>query len=185
MCCIICATNLSLWLNGRRLAMSFAVPMVWREPSNHATACNFCMAPPISGGFTRKMKWTITYPNIPSAVRPVPHGEALPIHETPYEFTIDSDDEDEGQLTSSFPEPRACTDKPYVSHGESSAPHILTQDELNDLVSDLELSKSKTELLASKLQQWNLIEVNVRINSFRNRHQYLGPFFRKKDDLVF
>ena len=132
----------------------------------------------------RKKKWAITYPNIPSALRPVPHG-GPPISERPKEFTIDSDDEDEGQVTSGFPEPRACTDKPYVSHGESSAPHILTQDELNDLVSDLELFKSKTELLASKLQQWNLIEVNVRINSFRNRHRYLGPFFRKKDDLVF
>ena len=129
--------------------MSFAVPMVWREPSNHATACNFCMAPPISGGFTRKMKWTITYPSIPSAVRPVPHGEALPITEPPKEFTVDSDVGDEGELTSGFPEPRACTDKPYVSHGESSTPHILAQDELNDLVRGLKLSKSKADLLAS------------------------------------
>ena len=79
----------------------------------------------------------------------------------------------------------ACTDKPYVSHGESSAPHILTQDELNDLVRDLELSKSKTELLASRLQQWNLLKENVQITSFRNRRQQLEPFFRKEDDLVF
>ena len=79
----------------------------------------------------------------------------------------------------------ACTDKPYVSHGESSVPHILTQDELNDLVRDLELSKSKTELLASRLQQWNLLKENVQITSFRNRRQQLEPFFRKEDDLVF
>ena len=134
---------------------------------------------------SRGKKWTITYPKVPSAVRPVPHGEALPIHETPYEFTIDSDDEDEGQLTSSFPEPRACTDRPYISHGESSAPHILTQDELNDLVRDLELYKNKAEFLASRLQQWNLLQENVRITSFRNRHQKLEPFFRKEDNLEF
>ena len=77
--CIKCATNLTLWLNGKRRAMSFAVPMVWREPGNHTTDCNFCMVPPNSRGFTRKMKWTITYPNIPSAVRPVPYGEGLSI----------------------------------------------------------------------------------------------------------
>ena len=114
-CCITCGTDLSLWLNGRRRGMSFALPMVWREPSNHTTDCNFYMVPRISGRFTRKKKWTITYPNTPSALRPVPHGEGLSIPEPPKEFTIDSEDEDEGELTSGFPEPRACTDKPCLS----------------------------------------------------------------------
>ena len=124
------------------------------------------------------------YPNIPSALRTVLHSEGFPIPEPPKEFTIDSDEEDEGELTSGFLETRACTDK-HISHGESSAPYILTQDGLNDLVRDLELSKNKAELLASRLQQWNLLEENVRITSFRNRHQQLEPFFRKEDDLVF
>ena len=35
------------------------------------------------------------YPNIPSALRPVLHGEGISIPEPPKEFTIDSDDEDE------------------------------------------------------------------------------------------
>jgi len=63
-------------------------------------------------------------------------------------------------------------------------PHILTQDELNNLVRDLELSKSKAELLGSRLKQWNLLEKNVQISSFRSHHQHLVPFFRKEDDLV-
>ena len=87
--------------------MSFAVRMVWREPSNHITDCYFSMVPPISGGVMRKKKWTVMCPNIPSALRTVPHGEGPPIPEPPKEFTIDSDDEDEGELTSGFPEPRA------------------------------------------------------------------------------
>jgi hypothetical protein len=96
------------------------------------------------------------------------------------------DEKDEGDSTSGVTEPPACTE-PNVSHGRSSAPqlHILTQDELNDLVPDLELSKSKAELLVSRLKQWNLLEKNVPISSFRSRHQQLGPFFRKEDDLVF
>jgi len=67
---------------------------------------------------------------------------------TPKEFTIDSDDEDEGESNSGSPEPPASTE-PHVSHGRSSAPHphILIQEELNDLVRGLELSKSKAELL--------------------------------------
>ena len=125
-----------------------AVPMVWREPSNHATDCYFCMVPPVSGGITKKKMWTIAYPNISSALRPVPHGERISVSEPPKEFIIDSDDEDEGESTSGSPEPPASTE-PHVSHGRSSAPHphILIQEELNDLVRGLELSKSKAELL--------------------------------------
>jgi len=126
--------------------------MVWREPSNHATDWYFCMVPPVSGGITKKKKWTIVYPNIPSALRPVPHGEGISVPEPPKEFIIDSDDEDEGESTSGSPEPLASTE-PHVSHGRSCAPqpHILTPDELNSLVRDLKLSKSKAVLLGSRL----------------------------------
>jgi hypothetical protein len=65
-CCRKCASNVLQWLNGKRHAMPFIVPMVWREPSNHASYCYFCMVPPVSGGITKKRKWTIVYPNIPS-----------------------------------------------------------------------------------------------------------------------
>ena len=173
-CCLKCATNFSQWLNGKRHAMPFAVPMAWREPSNHVTDFYFCMVPPVSGGTTKKKKWTIVYPNKPSALCPVSHGEGISVPEPPKEFTIDSEDEDEGESTSGSPEPPGSAE-PHVSYGRSSAPqpHILIQDELNDLVRDLELSKSKAELLGSRLKQWNLLEKNVRISSFRSRHQQL------------
>jgi len=112
------------------------------------------------------------YPNIHSALRPVPHGEGISAPVPPKELTIDSDDEDEGESTSASPEPPASTE-PHVSHGRSSAPqpHILTQDELNNLVRDLELSKSRAKLLGSGLKQWDLLEKNVRISWLRSRHQ--------------
>jgi hypothetical protein len=64
----------------------------------------------------------------------------MAVPEPPKEFTIDSDEEDEGKSTLGSPETPASTE-PYVSHGRSSAPqpHILTQDKLNNLVGDLEL----------------------------------------------
>jgi len=112
------------------------------------------MVPPVSGGVTKKKKLTIVYLNIPSALL---HGERFSIPEPLKKFTIDSDDEDEGESTSGSPELLACTE-PRVSHSRSSVPHphILTQDKLNDLVRDLELSKSKAELLGSRLKQWNM-----------------------------
>jgi len=95
----------------------------------------------------KKKQRTVVCPNIPSALRPVPHSEGISVPESPKEFTIDSDDEDEGEPTSGSGPP--VSTEPHVSLGRSSAPqpHLLTQDELNDLVRDLELSKSKAELL--------------------------------------
>ena len=39
-------------------------------------------------------KSTFVYPNIPSAIRPVPHGDGLPVSEHPDNFVLYSDDED-------------------------------------------------------------------------------------------
>ena len=185
-CCRNCATYLSQWLNGKRHAMPFAVLWVWREPSNYTADCYFGMVPPVSGSITKKKKWAIVYPNIPSALRPVPHGEGISVPELPKECTIHTDDEDEDKSTSGSAEPPASTE-PHVTHGRSSVPqpHILTQDELNDLVRDLELSKGTAKLPGSRLKQWNLLEKNVRISPFRSRRQQLVPFFRKEDDFVF
>jgi hypothetical protein len=144
------------------------------------------MVPPVSGGIAKKKKWTIVYPNIPSALRPLLYGEGISVPEPSKEFTIDSDDEDEGESTSGSPKPPASIE-PHFSHGRSSAPqpHILTEDELNDFVHDLELSKSKAELLGSQFKTMESSREKVRISSFRSRHQQLVPFFRKEDDLVF
>jgi len=57
--------------------------MLHREPSNHTTDCYFRIVPPVSGDITMKMKWTVVYPNIPSALRPVPHGERISVPEPP------------------------------------------------------------------------------------------------------
>jgi hypothetical protein len=41
-----------------------------------------------------KKKSTLVYLNIPSAIQPVPHGDGLPVPESPDNFAIYSDDED-------------------------------------------------------------------------------------------
>ena len=62
--------------------------MVWRVPSNHITDCYFCIMPPIQNGMS------IVYPNIPSAIRHVPHGDGLLVPEPPDNFSVYSDDND-------------------------------------------------------------------------------------------
>ena len=57
--------------------MPSAVPMVWREIKDHVTDCYFCMTN--LQGINRKNKHCVQYPDIPSAIRPVPHGPSLPV----------------------------------------------------------------------------------------------------------
>jgi hypothetical protein len=81
---------------------------------------------------------------MPSALRPAPNGEGISIPEPPKEFTIDSNDEDQGKSNLGSPEPLPSAE-PHVSHGRSSAPrpHILTQDKENDIVAIWSCPKAK------------------------------------------
>ncbi|CAI9616279.1 unnamed protein product [Staurois parvus] len=83
----------------KKASMPFAVPMIWREPTDHVSNCYFCMVPPIVKGLNKKKKLSVHYPNIPSAIRPVPHGEGLPIPKAPESFVVESSEE----------EPEACS----------------------------------------------------------------------------
>ena len=96
------------------------------------------------------------YQNIPSAIRPVPHGDGLPVPEPPDNFAMYSDDKDSVSLNSKEQQPSASRDADYSPSTDSSN-HKITEGELNDLLRDLELPKNKAELLASRVQQWNLL----------------------------
>ena len=80
-CCVSCTSGLTQWLNNKRSSMPFAVPMVWREQKDHSSDCYFCMTD--IKGYTGKNKKLILYPDVPSAIKPVPHDEFLPIPNPP------------------------------------------------------------------------------------------------------
>ena len=61
----------------------------------------------------------------------------------------------------------------------------MSENELNDLVRDLGLSKSKAELLGSRMQQWNLLQDDVRISVFRSRHNQFEPYFSMAEQVVY
>jgi len=62
--------------------------------------------------------------------------------------------------------------------------HRITQEELNYLISDLDLPQIKAEMLDSRLQQWDLLKENVRISVYRKTHEDLVQFFKMDRGLV-
>ena len=141
--------------------------MIWREPTDHVTNCYFCMTPAFSKGITKKkISSSMIYPNTPSALRPLPHAEGLPVPVPPESPLLVSDNEDEAQPDT----PPEDAGSSYIPPTEldSKAPHLIEEGELNDLVRDLDLPKQGAELLGSRLQQWNLLASGVKISKFHS-----------------
>ena len=67
----------------------------------------------------------------------------------------------------------------------SNETHWITQEDLNDLARDLYQSKQPSDLLASRLKQWNLVQEDVKITSFRNRNKVLASFFDMENKLCY
>ena len=124
--------------------MLFAIPVVWREPTDHSSNCYFCMIPQVAKEISRKKKWAMEYPNIPSTLCPIPLGEDLPITVTPESYTLDSDDDYDDDQDSAGPEPSLSAEPDFELTLSSPEPHVISQSEL---VRDLELPKSKAGLV--------------------------------------
>ena len=108
-CCTSCSSKLNDWVNRKGCSMPFAMPMIWRELTNHLTDCYFCFMPPIYTGITKNKHWTVECPNTPSAIRSVPHCERLTIPELPESFSLDWDEEEEN-TTVETPQPSTSKD---------------------------------------------------------------------------
>ena len=130
--------------------LPFAVPMIWREQQNHVNDCNFCNAN--VSGFTKKTKSNVIYPNVPSAIRPVPHSETLPIPVPPKSFEeTDSSSSDDSN------KPSKSSDSTYEPSTTRNVPQLFKQSDLDDLVRDLNLGKKQAKILGSRLQQRNML----------------------------
>ena len=101
----------------------------------------------------RKNKHSVEYPNVQSAIRPVVHGPGIPISEPSKDFTVleslsSTDTEDESA--------HDLWDQQSCGASSSKQPKLFTQDELNDLRRDLNLSKESAQLLGSRLRDHSL-----------------------------
>ncbi|KAG0720492.1 hypothetical protein GWK47_006740 [Chionoecetes opilio] len=170
--CKTCVEYLRRWTKGAKTSLKFGIPMVWREPFDHASDCYFCAIN--TNGINRKNRHSLQYPDLPSARRPLL---------TAKKFLY--------QRSQSFP---TATTRPPVQTSEDiqkksmkhkNSPQPFSQCELNDLVRDLSLSKTSSELLASMTQRENLLGKDARITFFRRRHEAYMGYFCQEEDLVY
>ena len=157
-CCKPCYNGLTASFNGKKAAFNFAVPMVWREPRYHVDDCYFCLTN--ITGFNASSRKKIKYPNLRSALRPVPHSDDLPVPTPPENKNLLSSSDEEMPSRQDSAESISLEDSESYSGTSGNEPHWITQEDLNDPVRDLYLSR---------LKQWNLVQEDVRITSFRNR----------------
>ena len=176
--------NIDITFSNAHLVFNFAVPMVWREPRNHADDCYFCLTN--ITGFNASSRKKIKYPNLRSAMRPVPHSDDLPVPTPPVNKDLLSSSDEEMPSREDSAESITLEDIESTYSGTSSnEPHWITQEDLNDLARDLYLSKQQSELLASRFKQWKLVQEDIRITSFRNRNKDLDSFFDMENKLCY
>jgi len=168
------------WAKGSR-CMPFAIPTAWRKPTDHVSDTYFCLTS--ITGITAKSKHTVQYPNLPSAMRPVPHSVELPVPEPPTNMMLsdtESRDEDVGQANYNMD----C-DPTFAGASSSNKTHLLTQGDLNDIIHNLNLSKKRAELLGSGLKGWNLLHQDTKVCFYRGHHEEFKDFSSQKDGVVF
>ncbi|GBP70103.1 Tigger transposable element-derived protein 4 [Eumeta japonica] len=163
------------WYRGEKKSMKFAVPRIWREPTDHIHDCYFCVVNPSKRRAGKNAK-KIEYPNLPSTSAPVPHSENFPVPSNPKQKA-------QGQLPLSQISSNSG-DSEFVITSPSVEPHLINSEEFDDLVRDLNLPKLKAEILGSRLKQWNLLKNDVIISDQRKRHKTFSGFFTKKTDFV-
>ena len=119
-------------------------------------------------------------------MRPVPHSDDLPVPKPPVNKDLLSSSDEEMPSREDSVESISLEDIESTYSGTSgNEPHCITQEYLNDLARDLYLSKQQSELLGSRLKQWNLVQEDVRITSFSNRNKDLASFFDMENKLCY
>ncbi|GBP72447.1 hypothetical protein EVAR_24358_1 [Eumeta japonica] len=125
--CKSCVEYLRLWQSGKRSDFKFGTPTIWREPRNHLEDCYFCRVNVNGLNTKNRAKWQ--YPSTSCVQRPV---QRLPDSSVPKNISKPLEQDIEGSSPSQ-------NDADF--EGMSNNPKCFFQNELDDLVRDLNLSK--------------------------------------------
>lgn len=125
--CKSCHLGLLKWMNDCGGGLSFSRPMIWREPSNHNIDCYFCLTQ-IDGN-----TGNVIYPNVISVTKPVPNNALVNTQVPIY------------------------NNNAPVMRSKNREQHLILPNELDLLISGLNLSERSAEILVKTFQQWNIL----------------------------
>ncbi|KYN11421.1 hypothetical protein ALC57_16434 [Trachymyrmex cornetzi] len=126
---------------------------------------------------------------VSSSTKPIPHGPNVPISHYPQE-------EDTPSISPScYTQVNINNEDFEVAETDSVIVQFdllgndmakpFTQNALNDMIRDLSLNKKSALLLASKLQERNLLASGTTFTWYKHRENEFLPFFFAKDSLVY
>ena len=177
MVCEHCTEMLHFWTQGQAGSMQSVFSMVWREPKNHHDDCYFCMVD--MPGWNQHKKKDCYYSDIESAQRPIPHCAevSVPVFISLPNLTADEtlleamDDTDSGDSSVSSASSMAA-----AASSLSAKPKPFSQGQLNDLVCDLGLFKERFEILASRLGEHGILDLETKTTFCRDINDSLIGF---------
>ena len=137
----------------------------------------FCSC--VVAGFNAKNKHKIQYPNLPCAMRPIPHGPDVPIPLPPRVLETVEDSVSEESLSNS-----QLTESSEYECDDDQQPKPLNQAELDDLVRDLNLLKASALILGSRLKANNLLSSDTTFAWYKHRESEYTRFFAREHSLV-
>jgi len=112
-CCIFCVTVLREWLNNK--AFNAFCPSHDMKGTNRTfDRLLFLYSPATSAWNYKEKKRTVNYPNILSAIRPVPHTEDRSVPIPPQQYILDSDEEPT-ENREKTPQPSTSTDADFTA----------------------------------------------------------------------
>lgn len=175
--CSRCASALKKWKSGEcdEQCLPFSIPMVWHRQIYHKPEdCYFCQTNVV--GHHYKTRDRIKYANVLTVSKPVPkkcQDKQIVTKEVedPDEFSDENSHDKEN-------------DKPFVPVKViSTERHLVSNVDYQDLVRDLGLSSRQTEILGSRLKQWNLVGSDFKVTFARDKDLTSFEQIFKTDDV--
>jgi hypothetical protein len=154
---VVCASCISMLkrYESTKNKPSMTIPAVWREPLFHPDSCYMCQFNP--KGLNKNNISKYKYPQLESCIRPVHSQNQVDPQSSPPEdvqMSSSSDDYQKDEVT------------------------FVTDEILNDLAKNLNLSKNKSLLLGRSLKSLKLLVPNCTFFRMRNRDKDFLPFFK-------
>lgn len=147
-------------------SIKYIYPVIWLRRSEHsAESCYFCRSCPHIMKVKYCYREELNYYCCES-VKPAVLRSASNVFD-PSEGPPQDADLDESEVE--FNDENISVFRPSEYQFGCEERHLISQSDFDDLVRDMGIAKEKSELLASRLQEWKLVSPDFRVTSSRKR----------------